>query len=276
VINNSGPVYEFNGFVLDNTLEGMLLYHLFGLLWTITLIIAISRTTIAGAIASWYWVRIKSKMPFFTVLSAFYRTMKYSLGSLALGSFLIAVIEFLRIILAYYAAKLKGSQNNCLKFMICIVNCCLKCFEDFLQFITKNAYIQIAIYGLSFWQATRKASQLLARNIDYVFAVQYVGDYLFFLGKLFVVMSTTLIGYFIINTQNDNTNLNFDITPVVLIFIISWGIAGVFFAVYEYAVNTLLISFCEDLERNDGSEEKPYYMSDGLRQYVNVNSIKKV
>jgi len=89
-------------------------------------------------------------------------------------------------------------------------------------------------------------------------------------------MSTTLIGYFIINTQNNSANLSFDITPVVLIFIISWGVAGIFFAVYEYAVNTLLISFCEDLERNDGSDEKPYYMSDGLRQFVNVNSIKKV
>ena len=34
-----------------------------------------------------------------------------------------------------------------------------------------------------------------------------------------------------------------------------------FFGVYSMAVDTLFLCFLEDLERNDGSEEKPYYMS---------------
>ena len=34
-----------------------------------------------------------------------------------------------------------------------------------------------------------------------------------------------------------------------------------FFGVYSMAVDTLFLCFLEDLERNDGSLEKPYFMS---------------
>jgi hypothetical protein len=35
----------------------MQIYHFFGFLWIIQFIIAIEQTTIAGAVAMWYWVR---------------------------------------------------------------------------------------------------------------------------------------------------------------------------------------------------------------------------
>ncbi len=35
------------------------IYHFFGFLWTTQFLIAILQTTIAGAIAAWYWVREK-------------------------------------------------------------------------------------------------------------------------------------------------------------------------------------------------------------------------
>ena len=34
------------------------------------------------------------------------------------------------------------------------------------------------------------------------------------------------------------------------------------------AVDTLFLCFLEDLERNDGSIEKPYYMSKSLKQIL--------
>ena len=41
----------------------------------------------------------------------------------------------------------------------------------------------------------------------------------------------------------------------------SYSIADVFFDVYEMAVDTVFLCFLEDVERNDGSEERPYFMS---------------
>ena len=41
-----------------------------------------------------------------------------------------------------------------------------------------------------------------------------------------------------------------------------------FFGVYGMAVDTLFLCFLEDLERNDGSLERPYLMSTRLRKIL--------
>ena len=41
-----------------------------------------------------------------------------------------------------------------------------------------------------------------------------------------------------------------------------------FFSVYSMAVDTLFLCFLEDLERNDGTPEKPYYMSKSMRKIL--------
>ncbi|MBV95501.1 Choline transporter-like protein 2, partial [Eschrichtius robustus] len=48
----------------------------------------------------------------------------------------------------------------------------------------------------------------------------------------------------------------------------SYLIAHGFFSVYGMCVDTLFLCFCEDLERNDGSQERPYFMSPELRDIL--------
>ena len=43
---------------------------------------------------------------------------RYHLGSLAFGSFIIAVVQMVRIMLEYIDHKLKGSENRVAKFLI--------------------------------------------------------------------------------------------------------------------------------------------------------------
>ena len=45
-------------------------------------------------------------------------------------------------------------------------------------------------------------------------------------------------------------------------------IASVFFSVQSVAVNTIFLCFIEDSERNDGTEDRPYYMNDKLKQLL--------
>ena len=62
--------------------------------------------------------------------------------------------------------------------------------------------------------------------------------------------------------------LHYLLTPVVAITLGSYLVTTSFFSVYSMAVNTLFICFLEDLERNDGSKERPYYMSRSLRRIL--------
>lgn len=80
--------------------------------------------------------------------------------------------------------------------------------------------------------------------------------------------------------------LNYDLVPVIIIIICAYFIATVFFNVYSTAVDTLFLCFrkfiyqavlhcnkmfcvlVEDCERNDGSAEKPYFMSKQLMKIL--------
>ena len=48
----------------------------------------------------------------------------------------------------------------------------------------------------------------------------------------------------------------------------TYFIASSFFGVYEMAVDTLFLCFLEDLERNDGTPERPYFMGKGMQKVV--------
>ena len=56
---------------------------------------------------------------------------------------------------------------------------------------------------------------------------------------------------------------------MVVIVLATYFIASSFFRVYAMAVDTLFLCFLEDLERNDGSAERPFYMSRSLQKVVN-------
>ena len=51
-------------------------------------------------------------------------------------------------------------------------------------------------------------------------------------------------------------------------FIKTFSSLSSFFGVYAMAVDTLFLCFLEDLERNDGSQQRPYYMSSGLKKIL--------
>lgn len=71
--------------------------------------------------------------------------------------------------------------------------CCLACFEGFIQYLSKNAYIVISMNGSSFCTAGKRAYQLLSKNSMRVFAINSIGDFVLLLGKVFVVTATVLM-----------------------------------------------------------------------------------
>ena len=52
--------------------------------------------------------------------------------------------------------------------MYCL-KCCIWCLEKFMKYITKNAYIIIAMYGKSFCPAMCKVSKKLTLNVYITF-----------------------------------------------------------------------------------------------------------
>ncbi|XP_060889238.1 choline transporter-like protein 5-B isoform X1 [Labrus mixtus] len=250
------------------------LCNLFAFLWLVNFTIALGQCTLAGAFASYYWALKKpGDIPACPLYSAFSRAIRYHTGSLAFGSLILAVVQMIRIVLEYLDQKLKGSQNGCARFLLCCLKCCFWCLEHFIKFINRNAYIMIAIYGKNFCTSSKDAFFLLMRNVIRVAVLDKVTDFLLFLGKLLISGSVGVLAFFFFTRkipviQEEVPSLNYYWVPLLTVIFGSYMIAHGFFNVYAMCVDTLFLCFCEDLERNDGTSSRPYYMSPGLHKIL--------
>ena len=121
----------------DSVNNYLLLYHFFGLLWGVNFITGIFIVASAAAVGKWYFTKNKRRRAKMPVIQGLKMTLRYHLGSIAMGSFLIAVIQFLRAILEYVDKKTKKAQqkNPLIKAIICCLKCCLWCFEKCMKYI---------------------------------------------------------------------------------------------------------------------------------------------
>lgn len=167
-------------------------YHIFGFLWALWFLNAYNQVTIAGAIATWYWTMDKTEKLDRPLIRSASRTCRYHLGSIAIGSLLIAIVEFIRILLYQVARQASRSKIPALKYIIACLQCFLKCISMLLKFVNKNAYIYIAITGKGFFQSAGAAASLLLRNAAKTVALDFVADFILLISKLIVA---ALAGY---------------------------------------------------------------------------------
>ncbi|XP_050389087.1 choline transporter-like protein 2 [Patella vulgata] len=268
--STANSICEFVKYGGDEYTIFMQIYMLFMFLWVMNFIVAMGQMVLAGAFASYYWAFNKpDDIPAFPLIGSLWRTVRYHLGSLAFGSFIIAVVQMIRIGLEYLDSKLKGSENTIAKFFLKCLKCCFYCLEKILKFINKNAYILIAVRGKNFCASAKDGFFLIMRNIVRTVVLDKVADFLLFLSKLIVTAAICVGSYFWFQGSipfftSYVPTLNFYMTPVIVLTFATFVIASCFFSVYSMAVDTLFLCFLEDLEMNDGSAGKPYFMSKGL------------
>jgi len=251
----------------DEFMKYAVWYHVFGLFWVTQFLVACQLLIIAGAAAAWYFTRDKSKLGWFPILASFYRAVRYHLGTLAFGSLIIAIIQFITAILTYIQAKLGNSENLVARIILKCMFCFLWCLENIFKFINRNAYIMTAIYGYNFCTAAKRGFSLILSNAVRVTAINTVGDFCLFLAKLLIVIITVMAGIGICDTNED---IEIEAIPIALGAFVTYIIAHIFLSVYEMIVDTVFLCFCEDSERNDGSAAKPYFMSENLKEFVDT------
>lgn len=240
-----------------------ILYHIFGCFWTTQFIIACSLTVIAGAVASYYWSRGEtSEMPFMPVVSSVKRLTRFSLGSMALGSLVVAIIESVRFFLEALRRQLKVVEATpaacCIRMIWCCTQCCLGCVEWTIKFINRNAYIMIAITGNGFCKAAAMATGLIINNILRIGTVNVIGDVMLFLGKLCVSLACALFAFLMLDThqyKSSHHKISSPLFPVLFCWGLGYVVASLFFAVVEMAIDTIVLSFCQDVEEHQGNPQ---------------------
>ncbi|XP_071802094.1 choline transporter-like protein 2 [Asterias amurensis] len=271
--NSTGASCMFSSYKLPSYIIYLQFYNLFGLFWMMEFVVALGQVALSGAFASYFWAYHKPQdIPTLPLWGGLYRALRYHLGSIAFGSLIIAIIKIIRVLLEYAEVQLKkGKENKVVTFILKCLKCCFWCLEKFMKFLNKNAYIMIAIYGKNFCSSAKSAFFLLMRNIVRVAVINKITDFLLLLGILCITSGVSVAAFFFFTNQITWVSGILTVPEVnyywVVIIVIGLGvyvIAKCFFNVFDMAVDTMFLCFLEDMERHDGSAEKPYYMSKSM------------
>ena len=244
----------------DNTRRNLLFYDLFGFLWTMGFFNAIGFVIVSFVTVFWYFSTVVDKdksVPSGGICKATRWTLWYHMGTIAFGSLIIAIIQFIRIVVNYFAMKAKGiKENDVAKCILCVLNCCLACFERIVQVISKNAYILMCITSDNFINSALTATDYLLQNTVTIAILEVIAELVTIVGKLFIVAGSILIGYILMNSPTLAPGVDTRILPLIFIGFGAYFLASIFFNVYSVAVDANLMCFCHDRARNETSAVK--------------------
>ena len=143
-------------------------FAVFAFLWVQLVFINISLVTTCGAVGSWYFSPAETTSrgcllcrP--AVCMPLLRACTTSLGSIALGSLLVAIVRTI-IVIVRFCAESAGSQSSILKLAFCCCICLISCLERCLKWLTDYAFVYVAVYGTPFITSGTKVLELLASS----------------------------------------------------------------------------------------------------------------
>ncbi|XP_064927174.1 choline transporter-like protein 3 isoform X8 [Columba livia] len=244
-------------------------YHFVGLIWTSEFILACQQMTIAGAVVTCYFNRNKNIPPPHPVLSSISVLFCHHLGTAVKGSLLITILRIPRIVLLYLYNILEQKESACAK---CLFKCCFCWFwsqESCLRYFNQHAYTTTAINGTSFCMSAKDAVSIFAKSSAKLASISCFGDFMLFLGKVFVVCFTVFGGLMAFNYHRE---LQAWVVPLLLIGFFAYLMSHSFLSVFEVTADAMFLCFAIDMETNDGSEEKPYFVDQELLTFVSQSN----
>ncbi|XP_061642539.1 choline transporter-like protein 1 isoform X3 [Phyllopteryx taeniolatus] len=140
VRNEEAGLTEFR---LTGRLEYLTWFHAVGLLWITEFILACQQMTVAGAVVTYYFTRDKKRLPAWPIARAALRLLRYHVGTVAKGSFIITLVKMPRLLLIYVHKQLKGKENACARCVLKSCICCLWCLEKCLNYLNQHGLLHV-------------------------------------------------------------------------------------------------------------------------------------
>jgi len=244
----------------DERIRNLMFFMVFGFLWMSAFLSAVFQHVVAGAIATWYFSRdVTGPRPVgSSSFTSLFRAFTTSLGSLAFGSLLIAIVEFLNFLLQ--TAKRSNSRNKLVVYVATCMQCLLGCIEGIVRYVNKFAYIYVAMHGHSFCKAAKECFDLVSRNFFTTVIMDVISGFVLFMGKILFTAISVILTIGIVDNYGDR---QLSIVTVGLTAAISFVVLHIISHVIGVGINAVFVCYLEDLENNkDGN----LYMSPELHQ----------
>ena len=214
-----------------------------------------------------------------TLYRGFWWAFRYNLGSLAVGSFILAVIWMIRVVFEYFEKKVKSlmGDNSAARCVTSAIRCCLDCFHRFVKFLNENAYIQVCLTGENFCSSAMNAFSLALKHSGSFFITNGIGTLIGFLGKISIAVANSLVAMLMLTEIKSVAEaIDSQVGPLIVIFFISYVVASVFMSVYQITSLTMLQCLYADVDIcNQNKEEKFATKYRPAEMYEIVEMLKK-
>lgn len=199
---------------------------------------------VAGTVGTWWYEPSESGCCGSAINNSFLRTITTSFGSICFGSFIVAILQALRMLAN--SAQSNGDAN----FLACIAECILACLASIVEYLNKWAFVYVGIYGFSYIKAAKNVFTLFQnRGWEAIIADDLVSNTLL-LVSLIAGAIIGSIGILIQVSTNifdeaDLQNTNVKAYVFVLGFFIGLVITSILMSVIGSGVNTVIVLFAE-------------------------------
>ncbi|KAJ9435406.1 Choline transporter-like protein 2 [Diplonema papillatum] len=246
----------------DTIIRYMHAYNFFGFLWCANMLISMAFFVISGVVIMWFWSattaeiltgeKSKSTVPF-AMKNAFYRMLRYHLGTLFFGSLLIAIIQFVRAVLMYVERQLPEELTNSTTFKVikCLVHCFLAYMERIVKIINCNAYIITGVFGTNFCSSAKRALIFLMANVARAAVLAAMAEIVIFLLKVFICAANVYLAMLMIkepSLTNDET-IESGLFPLFFVLVLSYIIAVIVMNCYDTCISTIFMCSLIDEDR---------------------------
>jgi plasma-membrane choline transporter len=213
-------------------------YAFFSFAWSSQIFRNIVHTSVAGLMATFYFLHSNiSRVPS-PVWRSFSRSMTTSFGSIAFGSLIVAVIQTLR-----YLAR-RDRRRGETSIVAVIFDCLLGIVESLAEYFNYYAYIQVAIYGKPYIQAAKDTFQLIKRSGIEAIINDSLIDTVLFMTTLGIAIFSGASTLFILLILGAHPIVAIVLALVALVFAVT--AANIAFQTISSAVSATFVCLAED------------------------------
>jgi len=245
----------------------LILLYIFIIYWVLELANATSQFVLAYIVQAWYFTPYheghKDDIPSCTLVKGYLVAWMFHLGSLAYGSFIIAVTRLIRLVLSQIVKQAKGDGNAALACVAAALGCCVYCFQKCMEFINKNAYMDIAVNSNNFCTAAYNAFWFIVKSMPEI-ATLNGACWIFMLAGVGGITGCSCyvcfisVGYFDVYS---NPTSEWYVSDKVMVtsfagfvaFIVSYS----FMTVFDMVADTILFCFVVEKNRRNPQHKNP-------------------
>jgi len=242
------PSCSANSSCSSSTVAGLIFYETFSFLWTSQVIGNVALATLAGGpYGSWYYFG-PGEMPKHTTISAFVRASTLSLGSIAFGSLIVALLDLLRLVLN---AVQQSAADDGHPVQVCLAmcaSCFVGCIESLVEYFNRYAYIEIALYGKSYIPAAKDTWRLIKdRGIDALINDSLVSMVLTWGAYTIGLLSSFFVFLYLrLTSPSFNGHGQYTVPLVLFAFLIGVVCSLTMSSAIEAGVSTIFVGLGED------------------------------